>query len=226
MNKYAILVNSCDAYSDLWEPFFYLLRRNWPESLDCNIYLNTETINKCQYDEKVICINTKPEKKDMWGKRLINALSSIQEKYVIVVMDDFFLRKQVNIDAINESIELLEKDDNNAVVYYSNTLSSEFEHTKEDLIVPIPAGTPYRLNTAPGIWKTKKLLKYIKKSDNPWAWEFFGTCRTNHSKDVFYTVWDKKRAVYDYAHAIYRGKWLGDDILPLVDEFNLSKVYL
>ena len=37
-----LLVNSCDAYSDLWEPFFKMLGVHWP---DCPypIVLNTES---------------------------------------------------------------------------------------------------------------------------------------------------------------------------------------
>jgi hypothetical protein len=37
-----ILVNSCDAYEDLWYPFFELFRINWP-NCKYDIVLNTET---------------------------------------------------------------------------------------------------------------------------------------------------------------------------------------
>lgn len=41
----AVLVNSCDKYSETWIPFFTLLKKYWP---DCEypIYLNTEN-KKC-----------------------------------------------------------------------------------------------------------------------------------------------------------------------------------
>ena len=41
-NSVSILINSCDAYEDIWEPFFRCFSENWP---DCPypIYLNTET---------------------------------------------------------------------------------------------------------------------------------------------------------------------------------------
>ena len=41
-NKCTIVVSSCDKYEDLWEPFFSILKANWPE-LDYQIVLNTET---------------------------------------------------------------------------------------------------------------------------------------------------------------------------------------
>ena len=38
-----ILVNSCDLYEDVWEPFFRLLKIQWPECEQYRIVLNTET---------------------------------------------------------------------------------------------------------------------------------------------------------------------------------------
>ncbi len=41
---YTILVSSCDGYRDLWDPFFTILKANWPElaAQQQEIILNTE----------------------------------------------------------------------------------------------------------------------------------------------------------------------------------------
>ena len=36
-----MLMSSCDAYSDLWNPFFYYLKKNWPE-FNLKVYIITE----------------------------------------------------------------------------------------------------------------------------------------------------------------------------------------
>ena len=41
-NRVTLLVNSCDAYADLWQPFFTLLKRYFVP-LPAEILLNTET---------------------------------------------------------------------------------------------------------------------------------------------------------------------------------------
>ena len=41
-NRMTMLVNSCDAYEDLWQPFFTLLKRYFAP-LDMRILLNTES---------------------------------------------------------------------------------------------------------------------------------------------------------------------------------------
>ena len=40
-NRMTMLVNSCDAYEDLWQPFFTLLKRYFAP-LDMRILLNTD----------------------------------------------------------------------------------------------------------------------------------------------------------------------------------------
>ena len=40
-SKYTLLVNSCDSFSDCWDPFFILLKKKW-ENNNFPILLNTE----------------------------------------------------------------------------------------------------------------------------------------------------------------------------------------
>ena len=40
--RYSILVNSCDAYKDVWPMFFYILNKTWCGDLP-DVYLNTES---------------------------------------------------------------------------------------------------------------------------------------------------------------------------------------
>lgn len=222
MYNYAILINSCDAYADLWSTFFYLLKKNWPESSKKNIYLNTETTTIISSDLNIKIINTEIKGQDMWGKRFLNSLSKIKEEYVVVIMDDFFIKSPICDRIIQNCINEFEKDKNIAAFYLVNTLKKDTQNSILDNFTEIPIYTNYRLNSAPAIWRKEKLIKYIKEEDNPWAWEYFGTCRTNKESDKFYCVSKIDNPVYDYAHAIYRGKWLEKDIIPLIKQYNLD----
>lgn len=222
MNNIAILVNSCDAYSDIWPYFFRLLAVNWNNINDYNIYLNTESINVFDFGLPVTIINTKQQSgEDKWGKRLVNSLSQIKEEYVVMLMDDFFLRSQLNDQILLNCIKYFENDSKIAVYYLINIFKHVLPKSSYEKFGEIPKNTNYRLNSAPALWRRSKLQKYIKDTDNPWAWEYFGTCRTNHSDDLFYCV-EESTPIYDYAHAIYRGKWLEKDINPLISKFDLD----
>ena len=42
-NRCAVLVTSCDSYSDIWDPFFKLMDAYW-QDIPYKVYLNTETV--------------------------------------------------------------------------------------------------------------------------------------------------------------------------------------
>lgn len=222
MRDYSILVNTCDAYSDLWEPFLYLLWFNWEESKKKNIYFNTETINKDTIAENVCFINKKYEKKDRWGGRLLHSLKNIDSDYVVVLMDDFFLRKKVSVEKLSIALEAMERDKHIACFYLIDTLNQDKEDGLYSGYTEVPKGKNYRLNSAPAIWRKASLIRYTEEKDNPWAWEYFGSCRTNRTNEKFYAVSKVREPVYDYAHVVYRGQWLGKDILPLLQQYSLN----
>lgn len=221
MKNFAILVNSCDAYFELWQYFFRLLKLNWPDVDKYKIYLNTESISEFRCELSIAVINTPPKKKDIWGKRLLHCLNSIKEDYVVVLMDDFFLKEKVSTDAINKCILSLKNNPNIAVCYLANTYNRDFLDSDIEGFTEIPKFTNYRLNSLPAIWKRKKLIAYTEESDSPWAWEYFGTCRTNYTNDVFLCA-SMKKPIYEYCHAIYRGKWLEKEIKPLISKYELN----
>ena len=109
MSKCAFLMSSCDSYSDTWDMFYQLVYKYWA---DCPLpmYLNTETIRyspSCSL-ELTVC-NT--EQGIPWGERMIRVLDMIPEKYVLLVLDDFFLQANVNGRAIDTLVDIMEKDE-------------------------------------------------------------------------------------------------------------------
>ncbi len=222
MIDYSIIVNTCDAYSDLWEPFFCLLKENWPDCINREIIINTETKRDGINAENIRFVNTKYDKGDQWGGRLLHCLNEAKSDYVVVLMDDFFLREPVSLDKVELALNALHNTPEIAVFYLVDILKKDSIDGEFLGYTEVPRWKNYRLNSAPALWRKESLIRYTKETDNPWAWEYFGSCRTNHTKELFYTVSKIKEPVYDYAHAIYRGKWLGEDILPLLDRYSLN----
>ena len=109
MSKCAFLMSSCDSYGDTWDMFYQLVGKYWA---DCSLpmYLNTETIRyspPCSL--KLTVCNT--EHGIPWGERMIRVLDMIPEKYVFMVLDDFFLQDKVNGQAIDALVDLMEEVD-------------------------------------------------------------------------------------------------------------------
>ncbi len=223
-NNCSILINSCDGYEDIWKPFFCCFKDNW-KNCPYPIFLNTEH-KKYQHDGlNITSLNVIKEKKIEWGERLLDCLSRIETEYVLMLFDDFCLEKEVKQEEIEKCLIELDNNKNIDVFYIIHGFPELVDGTNTKF-VEVPIGKEYRLNSAPGIWRKSSLMKYTGKIDNAWAWEFFGTFRTEkNKKSVFYAL-NKCSDFYPYDYsnggAIHRGKWVKKVIEPINEKYNLN----
>lgn len=218
-----IVVNTCDAYSDVLEIFFHALNAHWP---DCPypIVINTESTN---YDYPARTHNYHSSTgEDDWGARLRATLLTVETKFVMMLYDDFILESPIEIGSFNAALSLLRKETDAAVAYLVDTSLELEEPGLNEKFVALKAKTQYRLNSAPGIWRKQALLDYTAAGDTPWAWEVFGTYRTWGDGKVFYSLNPNLQAIYPYNYskggAIYRGKWVREVVDSVVQKYPLS----
>ena len=90
-NDYAIIIMSCDSYSDVWEPFTKGWDKFWP-NCPFDSYLISET--KPFHHKSIMNIQTaKPMR---WGEMLLCVLSKIKTDNIIYLQEDYILREKVN----------------------------------------------------------------------------------------------------------------------------------
>lgn len=206
-----ILVSSCDKYEDLWEPFFYLLHKNWKELEQYPIVLNTETKKFSMEGLNIQCLQlySKGEKVS-WGKRLIDTLKEINSEYILFFLDDYFITDVVDNNKVMESIKLFEKD-TEAAVFYLIPTEGGIENESLGNFLLLKNDATWKLNTSIGIWKKKYLMSYIMEHESPWAWEQYGSIRARNYKQHFYTWKSAIPVIFNFAvewgGAIHRGKW-------------------
>jgi hypothetical protein len=222
-----IVVNTCDAYEDVWELFFRAFQEHWPEC-KYKVVLNTERKqnSRSKIDAQIHNFNSS-NGKDIWGLRLKQTLGACESKFVIMLYDDFILEGRVDQEKISNCIKWLIGNPDVAVFYFSNIpVNENLNDNRFEGFELIPRRGDYKLNSAPAIWRREKLLEFIEDNDNPWAWEFFGSYRTYNSTDLFYCARKEHEDIYPYNYAmggaIYRGKWVGKVVLPLVEKYNLQ----
>jgi hypothetical protein len=95
----SILVLSCDAYEDIWMPFFTLKDRYW-KSCIYPTYIATET-KDCPY-AKALKHNYPL---NQWTRRIRESLAEIETRYVIMMDCDMFIRAEVNRRRISDCID-------------------------------------------------------------------------------------------------------------------------
>ncbi|MCX8008474.1 MAG: hypothetical protein N3A54_02085 [Patescibacteria group bacterium] len=84
MKDCAILVLSCDKYSDLWDPFFDLFKRYWK---DCPfpVYLGSNTKKYSDGSIKTILSGSPKD----WSTDLLNIVDKIREEFLFIWLEDF-----------------------------------------------------------------------------------------------------------------------------------------
>ncbi|MBQ9880335.1 MAG: hypothetical protein IJM45_07895 [Clostridia bacterium] len=219
-DKITILVNSCDSYSDLWIPFFTLLKKHFAAT-DIRIILNTESEDFSFDGLSIDCVHPE-DRNDPYGKRIMNAIKQVRTPYVFPLLDDFFLRRDVDINRLNEIIRWMDND--KSIVYFNALNISTFTDHEVDKypgFKRLPNGNTYTLNMQAAVWRTEKYLYYWRPDVSPWDWEeFTNLIAARNKRDKFYCVTDTDKSFCCYGFdlkgmGVHRGKWVKDDVVPL-----------
>lgn len=152
-----ILVLSCDKYEYCWEAFFTLLDKYYPNHPET--YLVTET-KKCKYCKTINVDN------NIWTYRFKKALEEIKDNKVLVMLDDFFIRRPVD----SKRIENIEFTDN--IICYN--FEQEYREPALRCVGwDIQKNNQVYLNSCqPTVWNRKKLIERLDINKTPQDWEW------------------------------------------------------
>lgn len=224
-----ILICSCDSYADCWEPFFKLFKKYWA-NCPYQIILNTESA-KFEYNGlDIICLQKFSGKVVPYGERMITHIQEIKTPFTLVMMDDFFIRDNVDEKKIQQVIEWL-RNDRRAVVFSFQAIKDEMNAPSEKYnnFTKRPIVGEYKYNFQAAVWKTDYLLKSWKKHETPWEWETIANFRSFVDKYDFYCLVDDRDTPINYGFSnsgmgIYRGKWVKESVVDLFrdNEINMD----
>lgn len=166
--KIAMLILSCDKFSDLWDGQVKLLEKNWP-SRNMKTFIVTDKQHMSNYSN--VSIMAAGEGKE-WSERLSYALSKISTDYVFITLDDYYLIKPVNNDKINKILDIMDKDNYDYVRLYLRPKCPKKNRIKEyENFYKINTRDRYSVNLYAGIWKKSFLQNTIKSPKNAWQFE-------------------------------------------------------
>ncbi len=214
-NSVTVLVNSCDKYEDAWDPFFKLLKLQWP---DCpyDMVLSTETKNyNCDF-LNVRTVNSSSELS--WSSRLKNVINQIETEYVLFFLEDFFLLEKVRTDIFERALELIENDSEIGLITFNKRRwGSAFpEETDYDkCFVELKKNVKNRTNVLVGLWRKDYFLRLIFDGENPWEYEKNSNIRSLFAGYKIYTQdYSTSSPAFRYCmnpidgYGITQGKWL------------------
>ena len=172
MKNIAVMVIAYDKYSDLWDSFFDCMDRYWSKKIP--IYLVTN--NKLPEYNGVTTIKTGDELS--WSNKVRCALNKINEDYLIVLLEDYFLSDIVD----DNGLEDLLNDFISNEMDYLRLVPIPFEYkNKKKGIYKLDEKFQYGVNLQASIWR-KDYLRKLLYDDNFSAWEF--EARQKHGSKV------------------------------------------
>ena len=154
MNELAIVVTSCDAYTnDCARPFLTLLDRYWQNHPVA--YWIAETKRPAGFVAATV-------NEPCWTKRVRMALEKIDAEFVVFMCDDFFIRSTVDTRRIDYCVNMLRDHPNIACFntelayrhvyttkYFGKTISGfGLQHTRQI----------YNFSCMPSVWRKSALI--------------------------------------------------------------------
>lgn len=205
-DKIAILVVSFDNYKDLWIPFYKCFFRYWP---NCEYKLfhgnNFENLEI----EKVSQIKIGEDKG--YSSNLIKMLSKIDYEYVILWIDDFFLKEKIDQTYLNNAMKYVV---DNKIGYLKLISTYPLAYKNNGTIGQIPNGIKYTIGIGNALWNKKTLLNYLHEGESAWDIEYKGPKRSLKFNDTFYSLNSKelKKPLMKIVNILGRGKLLHNAI--------------
>lgn len=209
-NMVTLLVNSFDLHEDAWEPFFRLLKIQWPEC-EYPCVLNTETkVFDCDFmDVKTICSG----KGKTWSESVIYCLNQIDSEYILYFLEDEFLMERVNTEWFKNTLQYMQEHKDVGVIFVRHSgkqkadsdvpYISRFELTDKFPVVGLAA-----------LYRKEYFLKLLRKHENPWEYERYASIRSKRMKEKvlqYSRNYPPMFVFYDEienGYGITRGKWL------------------
>lgn len=198
-NNLAVIVLSCDKFSCLWPLFFSRLNKYFPENT-YKFYLLSNNIKfeaDSHHDINVICVGDDIS----WSDNLIKMLDKVNEKYVMLLIDDAPFAADVDIKKLNNYFSTFINENMN----YLNLKSSPKPNKNFELdhgYGEISKSTGYRCALVPSIWKKNILYDLLKISESAWEFEVIGSERSKKYDRFFSLV----KPIFNFDHIIVKGK--------------------
>lgn len=207
-NDVTIVFCSCDTYSDLWENFFKLLKKYWPE-YDGEIILNAES-KAFRYEGFYISEPLNCEKNVSWSDRLSLSLKRVRTPHVLLFLDDFYLKDRVDCVAFAKTLEYMKSNPNTVSITYLKEPGGVKKVHGLDGFLERNQFSVYKMTAHITLYRTDYLQKILKYNENAWEFEVNGTIRSWFKRGRFFCPVDNCNAIfpYDFGSLVIRGKYL------------------
>ena len=200
--KLAIGVIGYDPYIDVWNHYFELLNKYWPDRP--RTYLISNEILP-EYEGVTVYSAGKDAE---WSKKVQVALEKVDAEYIVLLLEDFFTTRTVRTDAV---LKLVQEIDDSGIKYckllnQSRIKGKRFRGNKH--LHVISRDEEYGISLQPAIWHRAFLQELVGTENyNAWIFEFKQVKNKAWNLEGIDSVADDSN-VLEITHAVVQSKYL------------------
>lgn len=178
----AVVIASCDLYSDVWDAFFTLFFRYWP---DCPwpVFL---IANRLRYeDPRVQTIQIQADRH--WAGNMRIALDGIHADNILYLQEDYLFKSAVNTARLRELAIYMKANDIGCIRLYDCPKPDKPWPERMDLGL-IGQHAPYRVSLQAAFWNRDVLYNLLIDGENGWEMEREGSLRSQTITKPFLSI--------------------------------------
>ena len=203
-NSISLIVSSCDSYSDLWIMFANTFNECFPEfSGEKWLLSNNKTFDYNGFSSLRVGEDIS------WSSNLSLALREITTEYVLLALDDLFLKEKVDnklFEKVFYDFVSLNGNYLKMIVAPKSSVSSESIYFNV-----LEKGSLYRSTAVLTIWRVSVLKEILVDNESAWEFEEKSALRSDNYEG-FYVV---RKNFFSTLHMVVRGKILKKSIKEL-----------
>lgn len=206
----AVVVSSCDAFADVWEPFFTLFFRYWP---DCPypVHLIANERRFAHPRVTTLCVGTDRG----WTDNLRSALEHVPGTHLLYLQEDYLLRRPVDTPRVASLFDHVVARGAACLRLYPTPGPDQPDPDGLPGVGRIGADAPYRVSLQAAIWDRRALESILVPGENGWQMETLGSARSRSLSAPFLSVERRLRPDGDLdvpipyvCTAVVKGKWI------------------
>lgn len=159
-----IIVLSCSKNEDTFLPFCHFMERYYPNHP--RIIYFTDGIKNPYYETIPVKNNL-----DTWTIGFREFLKQIEDDYVLMMIDDCFIRKPVDVKRIEEAEQIIRQNENIALMNFEKAWDNTDDLTEYQGWKKRKHGSRFEVSLMCGIWNKEKLIKVVERDCSPWQIE-------------------------------------------------------
>lgn len=173
--KFKIIMVTCDKTQWILPIAFYFFNKYLPK--ECHVTVLGFNKPSIEFPDNISFYSMGFQQNiQQWSWDIYNFTKTINQEYLLFLLDDFFLFNHLRMDKLSEIITMMDQDKtiglcNIAMAPQFVDSTDKILVNEEDYFLFEQHSNMYQINCQPALYRTSHFNKYFNKKNDPWKLE-------------------------------------------------------